>query len=597
MKEKCCIYVRVSTIDKQSNSRQVTDLKEYAKSLNLIVDKIFEDKISGVTNVNDRVGFYKLSEYVKSKLIKKVLVWDVTRIGRSTLNMLTVIDEFRNLGISFLTKHEGFDTGSDDPKTNFHISLMSSFAQMEREEIKARVSSGVQNAISNGGTSGYRILPYGFKSANRKLVIDVKESKIIKIIFSLYLEGTGTQKIAHHLNSKGVTTRYNQLYRDKETVKTKHGGTKKPSDFIWRDATVYGILKNPIYIGKRIVRGREYMIDPIISEEIFMEVQKKLKSHSNKINSNRKYLNIFQGDQSKIVCGSCGKTYFMHKRHSGKDNAYKCISKRYEEVNCMNPSIGIDKLNNAVYKSTFDTPFYDFHDDDKNLRKKQLGTQKSILESALEQESQELEELTRQKDKLLDSHLRDVISESDYTKKNEALEKSLTQYARKIKKTKTEMHRTNDLLKTIEVDEFFNYEDVEAFKNNINKYINFIKILDVSDISIVKQLFTNKQDKILLVEVNNLLNGYSVFFIISQREDYYFQVYNEWESNIVNDSEEDSLLIPLGVFNTIKVKNKNDSENQEVEFYADEEYIYDIKKDLEYLDLRKESIGNVIQID
>ncbi len=313
------------------------------------------------------------------------------------------------------------------------------------------------------------------------------------------------------------------------------------------------------------------------------------------------------------------RSYFMHKRSSGKDNAYKCISKKYSEINCENPSIGIDKLNNVIYSSIYNTSFYDFLDENKNVKTKRLLNHLDILESNLKQDNLELFKLRKQKDKLLDVFIRGVVLEPDYQSKNLKLEKSLKPYKGRILKTEKEIHYIEKHLINIKANESFDYEDVEYFKHNINKYLSYIKILDISDNKIARKFFTNKQDKILMVETNNLMNGLSVFSILSQRENFYLKVYNNYNGPMLIEKEEDLISVEEGVFYAISA-NRESGLDQGKEFhktsgskfkgkkqvklkedadmiFIDANLIFKIIDDLEFFALKKKTINSTIQIN
>lgn len=549
MNSHCCIYARVSTEDKQSNDRQIRELTDWAKSLNLEIKGVFEDKISGSVDLKSRVGFNRLVEFINTNNVKKVLVWDITRIARSQLNFLNIVHEFKAKGVGFLTKNEGFDTSSDDPRTNFHMNLMASFGQMEREEIKARIKSGVRNAAKAGGTAGYRLLPYGFYGDGGKLKIHLEESVVIKKIFNLYLNGNGTNKIANYLNDQGIETRYNKLHSGKDFVKLKFGGKKKPEQFVWRDATVYGILTNTIYKGERKFNNEIITIEAIISDEIFDEVQLKLKSNYNKLNSNRKYQNIFQGKVSKIKCGSCGKSYFMHKRADNKDNSYKCLSKRFRDDQCDNASIGIDKLNNAIYDAIYDSPFYDFSDEKKILNKTRLDEELEVIASNLNQVKSEIQVKTIENQKLLDVLLGGLIKEQEFVKKRGDIEAEISSLNSKLANLTREQRVIMDSKKKLSSTLWFDFEDIDYFKNNIKDYISYIRIIEVTGDESLRETFKKKQDRVVLVEVSNAVNFYSVLILLSQRENFYIKLYhNAGHTPIPIENDEDNLSMYDGLF-------------------------------------------------
>lgn len=341
------IYSRVSTED-QDNERQIRELKEYAKYKKVKVLKIFQEKISGAIKTQERNEFKKLLEFVDEKNVHHVLIWELSRLGRSMKNVSDTIEFLSEKKINIYSHKENFNTlnqqGKKDIITNILIMVLTGFAEMERETIKVRSSSGIRNNVAGGGSGTGVIKAYGFKKVAKKLVIDEDESEVIKLIFRKYMSGLGTLSIANFLNDNKIPTRYNKLFSGKK-IQLKDN-EKDGSKFKWVDGTVYSILKNPIYKGERLHKGEVFKVPAIIDTKVFDDVQARLKANYNKKGFTRKYENPLK---DILKCGVCGRSYFLHKRQSGKDNAYKCLSKRYKEY-CGNHSIGYDKLNDALYR-------------------------------------------------------------------------------------------------------------------------------------------------------------------------------------------------------------------------------------------------------
>jgi len=138
-------YCRVSTVGQ--------DLKEQEDALMALdVPKvnIFKEKISGVIRSDDRPQFGKLLKRIQSG--DELVVMKLDRLGRSTLDILTVIQNLRQQGIA-ITIH-GVGSIRDDMMGSLTMNLLASFAEFERALIIDRTQSGRRRAIANGVKMG-----------------------------------------------------------------------------------------------------------------------------------------------------------------------------------------------------------------------------------------------------------------------------------------------------------------------------------------------------------------------------------------------------------------------------------------------------------
>jgi DNA invertase Pin-like site-specific DNA recombinase len=150
---KVAILTRVSTLD-QSNDRQVTELTEYAKERSWqIVDTVTET-VSGATANKKRVGLQKVLELARKKKVNKVLIHEVTRLGRDTSQVLQVLEELHKLGVSVVVKNYQLETLNSDGSVNsmaqFLFTLLADIGRMERLTLKERVKSGMALAKQRG---------------------------------------------------------------------------------------------------------------------------------------------------------------------------------------------------------------------------------------------------------------------------------------------------------------------------------------------------------------------------------------------------------------------------------------------------------------
>jgi DNA invertase Pin-like site-specific DNA recombinase len=158
---KVALYTRVSTND-QSVEMQTSDLKSYCDQRGFEVYKEYCDQ--GISGVKDRrPALDELVADAKKRKFDVVLVWRFDRFARSTKHLITALEEFRHLGIDFISYQENIDTSSPLGKAMFTI--VSAIAELERNILLERVRAGLKRARENG-----RIL-----GRPKRLDLDVKE--------------------------------------------------------------------------------------------------------------------------------------------------------------------------------------------------------------------------------------------------------------------------------------------------------------------------------------------------------------------------------------------------------------------------------------
>src|ERR1039458_535533 len=133
------IYARVSTKE-QNVDMQLIDLRGYAQARKLLVVKEYIDYASG--SRNDRENYLKLFNDVRKQKTDTVLVWKFDRFARSTKELINALEEFKALGIDFISYKENIDTSSPAGKILF--TMISAFAEFEREIIRERVRAGIE---------------------------------------------------------------------------------------------------------------------------------------------------------------------------------------------------------------------------------------------------------------------------------------------------------------------------------------------------------------------------------------------------------------------------------------------------------------------
>ena len=158
---KIAIYTRVSTQD-QSTEMQTQDLRHYCEQRGFEIYKEYSDL--GISGVKDkRPALDELMSDAKKRKFDAVLCWRFDRFARSTKHLVTALEEFRHLGIDFVSYQEAIDTSSPLGKALFVI--VSAIAELERNILLERVRAGLRRAKESGAILG----------RPRRLDLDVKE--------------------------------------------------------------------------------------------------------------------------------------------------------------------------------------------------------------------------------------------------------------------------------------------------------------------------------------------------------------------------------------------------------------------------------------
>jgi len=144
------IYARVSTKE-QSCELQLRDLRTYCavRGFDLFREYIDVGQ-SGAKDLRPELNL--LMGDARKRQFDAVIVWRFDRFARSTKHLLLTLEEFRSLGIQFISYHENMDTSS--PLGQALFTIVSAVAQLERDLIRERVSAGIRNARENGKKLG-----------------------------------------------------------------------------------------------------------------------------------------------------------------------------------------------------------------------------------------------------------------------------------------------------------------------------------------------------------------------------------------------------------------------------------------------------------
>jgi len=355
---KIAIYTRVSTEDqvREGYSLQVQKeyLEEFAKREGLEIYKFYCDEgISAYSTC--RPALQDLIADAKAKRFEMVLAYKLDRFSRNLKDLLNLVDQLSGYGVAFKSATEPFDTSTSAGRLMFQ--QLGSFAEFERNRIAERVFPGMVKAVQQGKIMGGKFASYGYRYDRLKqlLYIHPEEAKLVKLIYSMYLEGRSTRDIMEYLNKKGIKSRT---------------GIRFYSKFIG------DVLKNPIYIGKIIwnrchydknqktKKGYRYIKNSadkvitaqgkhehIISEEDFNKVQAIL---AEKKRGWRKRVAASPYLMARLLfCSKCNSPYFgslaiSNHRTNAKKRWYRCGGPVHHSINCKNRAIKADEAEAVI---------------------------------------------------------------------------------------------------------------------------------------------------------------------------------------------------------------------------------------------------------
>ncbi len=496
-------YCRVSTEqEEQQNSYQVqiayyTDLINRKKEWSLV--GIFADEGISGTQTKKRTEFNRMIRMCKSKKIDLVITKSISRFARNTVDCLEYVRQLKELGIGVIFEKENLNTLT--MTSEFMIALYGSFAQAESESISKNVSWGKEKAYREGKVSfQYKYLLGYKKSADGKPEIVHEEAEIVRMIYSLFLDGYSMRNIKKVLENKGVLT-----------------ATGKE---IWNESLISSILKNEKYVGDALMQktytldcithkvvknhGERPMFlvtnhhDPIVDRDTYNRVQQELARRSSK----RKISDKTTTEQGKysskyaltelLICGHCGTPYrrTTWASRGKKQIVWRCISRlEHGKKYCPDsPTIKEEKLHRGIIQAI--NNYYCCRDDIARILKANIG-------SVLECQGQEEILATEKRLKEIDIARNDLIMliasggcdedtlDSEFSKLYQE-EQQLSERLEILKsqnKTSAETQaKLNKIMDMIEHEKF----ELETFDNVlIRKLIECVKVLNKTEILVI----------------------------------------------------------------------------------------------------------------
>ena len=357
-KIRCAIYTRKSNekgLELEYNSIEyqydacLDYIREHQKDGWIVVNRRYDDGgFSGGTL--KRPAMHNLIDDIELGLIDKVVIYKLDRISRRNIDYYK-LDEVltrRNVDVEIVTQH--FDKNTSMGRFSFNMML--SYAQLEREMSSDRVTDKKRKQQSMGMWTGGTI-PLGYDVVNKKLLINVAESKIVKTIFNTFIETKSINETLNVLNELGYKTKICKLKNNDCTNDNNNSIVRGGNNF--NRGSLYHILNNKLYIGKienKIInKVFDGLHEAIIDENTFNKVQDIFKENINIKKYNKTDIN-YNLDSNN--CNLLNATNTIKNYYPKKDSKMPYLLKGLMKCTCCNsiltPVFTTKKKSGIVYR-------------------------------------------------------------------------------------------------------------------------------------------------------------------------------------------------------------------------------------------------------
>lgn len=523
------IYCRVST-QQQTTDRQKEELTKLANERHYEVDDnhIYVDVISGYKKGEVRPAFSSMIEDIEKGEIDTILFSEFSRLARNATELLQQINYFKEKNVTVYFHKQNITVNNDNSNIGNTILLhvLAVMSSYEIELFTERSLSGKITKVQNGGSNS-DANAYGYKSVNKKIVINEEEAEVVRQIFEMYANNNSSIDIADQLNANNIPSPY--VTRTKQFIENRKAKGLEEKEYKfdvdnlkWRASTITRILNNRLYRGERNITF--YKPDPtntlptwkrtdreviyeynehcedlrIISDELFQSVQDRLLQANYNKNNAIKHDNLIK---HKLQCGECGGNYSVgNNKSNSKTNdfirTYKCyniISRKDKQRTCENGSeIRQTRLDGLVVHYSLKM-FAEIASNENNQKKiEELKNDINRLTSILDGKKNEVQQLEddyksslRKLMKVNNSIVEELIKEETdkFEKTKEEIDKSINKINKDIinkKLTVNQLKKLSDTYSNLYNQMHEIRQNKALIKQMIDEYIDVIEIYRVN---------------------------------------------------------------------------------------------------------------------
>ena len=333
-----------------------------------IYDYYIDDGYSG-SNF-ERPDFKRMIEDIYDGKVNMVIVKDLSRFGREYIDTGKYVQKiFPSLGVRFISVIDHFDSKAATTNDTHLLVPVKNFVNDNYcRDISQRVRTHQETMRKNGLYIGAYVA-YGYKkdpNDKNTIIIDEQAADVVEKIFQWRLSGMNVYSIVAKLNELGIPSP--MVYKRMQGINFKTGFTDE-NETLWCDSTVYGMLKNKIYIGvleqgkkcrisykvKKTVSvpSEEWAVvednhEAIISKRDFKKVE-QLSKRDTKRSKDEETVYLFSG---MLFCKDCKKQMTRRcTRYKGKQSISYICSTYNKQQGCTRHSIKEEQFKELVLKS------------------------------------------------------------------------------------------------------------------------------------------------------------------------------------------------------------------------------------------------------
>lgn len=429
--KKAIIYIRVSTDEQVEKGFSIQAQKDEcfnkARDLGCEEIEVFSDEgISG--SILERPGLMDAFARLRAEDVAYFICLDSSRLSRNTSHQLIITDQIKKCKCSLVFVKNTYE---DSPEGRFHLTIMSAVDEYERARFQLRSELGKRAKAAQGKlTHSPNLYGYDFDKETDTLVVNKKEAEVIRRMYRWVVEEElGPYAIANRLNERGIPSPRGKLWY-KTTVKrilnnTAYQGIIYIRRYDTKETKFNKYKKQEEKVKRKEKPKIEWMpvtVPPVIDKIYWKKAQKILAKNKNtKKYSNNKYLL-----SGLLRCGLCGSTLHgnITTNHMGKKYRYYVCSARSPGLlgkeKCCLKYIRADDLEESVWNKV--VKWLNNPPEFKRMWGPEVGMQDKLTER-LQEITEELKKIEKEKDKAITLYLKDFITEEELEKRMKVISK------------------------------------------------------------------------------------------------------------------------------------------------------------------------------
>jgi len=290
----------------------------------------YDEGISG-TKKENRSELLRMISDCENRKIDLIITKSISRFARNTTDCLEMVRKLVDLGVYIYFEKENINTQSME--SELMLSILNGLAESESVSISENSKWSIQRRFQNG-TFKFSYPPYGYENISGQMVVNSKQSEVVKLIFAEVLSGKGTQKIADDLNNQSVPTKKGGRWTA-TTVRAILCNEKYTGDIIFQKTYTDSHFNRHTNYGEKDMYLVENHHEAIVSHEDFEAVDAIINQRAKEKGiekRNGKYQNRYSFS-GKIICSECGST-FKRRIHSAGIRKYTawCCNKHLKQI-------------------------------------------------------------------------------------------------------------------------------------------------------------------------------------------------------------------------------------------------------------------------